>query len=354
MRKITTAGLFIQFAAAVIMYLFIRETTGRSELSEWKQGMIQAAGLSAFWMTGADSLARAVREEGSYPEDQQYGGLIGPEFSEIVTTLGNPEAKITSLNPWFAALIYRYLRESRIDSNSIVAVQASGSFPALTISSLAALKTINAKVHLMSSIGASMYGAADTTLAWLEIEKHLIEHYSMPYRSETVTAGGDDENGGGLPLTDPEIFRRIAIRAGYKLYIPVDLEEVINYKYNKLIKAKTLIVINIGGSHSMLGNCSHVLKVKPGLNEKLPFCNHKEQGLMFRLNNAGIPVIHLLNIRDLAASYGFEIAPARFDKAPANLFFETTPSLYAILISLILLPAVIIITKKYCRSRSVR
>ena len=64
------------------------------------------------------------------PEDSRHTGLIGPEWSEITTTLGDPEAKRTTINPNFAALIAHLLQEAGVKKGDTIAIGSSASFPA--------------------------------------------------------------------------------------------------------------------------------------------------------------------------------------------------------------------------------
>ena len=91
--------------------------------------------------------------------DPNGTGLIGAEFTAITTTLGVLEAKRTTTNPAFAALMVRYFREARLQPGDVVAVGASGSFPALILATLAACKALDLQPAVIYSVGASMYGA---------------------------------------------------------------------------------------------------------------------------------------------------------------------------------------------------
>ncbi len=72
--------------------------------------------------------------------DVNRTGLIGLETSPITTTLGNLEAKRTTTNPDFAALLVRLLAEAGVKRGETIAVGASGSFPALIVAALSAAK----------------------------------------------------------------------------------------------------------------------------------------------------------------------------------------------------------------------
>ncbi|QOJ28858.1 MAG: poly-gamma-glutamate system protein [Ignavibacteriales bacterium] len=329
MKKDTILRLSFLFAASLTVYLIVLFSAEKGEADEYSEGMLRAEVLSRRWLTSADSLARAVRGRDTYPVYQEFGGLIGPEYSEITTTTGTLDAKITSLNPCFAALIYKWLKEAEIDSSSAITLQISGSFPALAISALAALQVSGARVSVMSSIGASMYGANDTLFPWPAIEKHLTEECGLLYKSSIMTSGGDDERGEGIPFADTSIFFRLAERHGFRLYIPEDLNAVLSAKLDLIRKSGSKMYINIGGSHSALGNCSHILQVRPGFHRQLQSCKDPLRGLLFRASEEGLPVIHLLNIRELALQYGFPIAPSEFNKKPDKLIAPAEyPKLY--------------------------
>ena len=72
------------------------------------------------------------------PEDTGHTGLIGPEWSDLTTTLGDPEAKRTTINPNFAGLIAELLIQAGVKQGDTIAIGSSASFPALLIASLSA------------------------------------------------------------------------------------------------------------------------------------------------------------------------------------------------------------------------
>ena len=69
-------------------------------------------------------------------------------------------------------------------------------------------------------------------------------------------------------------------------------------------------VINIGGNQASLGMCPHAPVLPHGIITRLPECAHPERGLIERLVERGIPVIHLLNIDAFAAEYQLPLGPA--------------------------------------------
>ena len=65
--------------------------------------------------------------------DPNKTGLIGAEYTEITTTLGPLEVKRSTTNPDFAALMIELFSEADLEAGDLIAVGASGSFPALAI-----------------------------------------------------------------------------------------------------------------------------------------------------------------------------------------------------------------------------
>ena len=66
--------------------------------------------------------------------DPNGTGLIGCEYSDITSTVGDLKAKQLSVNPAFSALITTWLYEAGVRQGDSVAVSFSGSFPALNLS----------------------------------------------------------------------------------------------------------------------------------------------------------------------------------------------------------------------------
>ena len=240
----------------------------------------------------------------------RYKEMLGEDFSTITTTLGSLEAKELSTNPEFAALITKYLLESKIDSNSTVGVTLSGSFPALAVAALASLQTLHANVILFSSLGASSYGANQTKATWIDIENWLRRKGGLIYQTNILTPGAEDDNGGGLKEEGFEEIKTAANRNNQQLYYPKNLNESINTKLSMQNEAKIDLLINIGGNQASMGSCVHSLSIPNGLNKGEKLCNCKSRGIVSRLSEIGVPFLQLLNIRDLAVKNGIPLNPS--------------------------------------------
>ncbi len=141
-------------------------------------------------------------------------GLIGPEFSQITNAQGNLESKLTSLNPNWAAVIVDYFRQAGLKQGDPVAVAVSGSFPGLNIGLYAAMEAMRLRPVVITSIGASMWGANDPEFTWLDMERVLFDAGVFSTRSSLASFGGGDDMGRGLSPTGRRYIEDAAERNG--------------------------------------------------------------------------------------------------------------------------------------------
>ena len=254
--------------------------------------------------------------------------LIGDEWSDITTTLGSLESKETSTNPDFAALVVRLLNEAEISKGDTVGVALSGSFPALSISVLAAIQTMELDAIIMSSLGASTYGANQPDATWIDIEKWLRLHGNLQYSSSVITMGAGQDHGNGLTEEGKALLKTAAVRNHRDLYIPSDIIESIEYKTQLFQENNISILINIGGNMSSMGACSHSLNIPNGLHFSTNTCNDNDKGIIARLNENDIPFIQFLNIKELASRYGIEVSPGIHYSKSTNLYSEVKSNKY--------------------------
>ncbi len=276
-----------------------------------EKGEKAAAKLTEEWF---NIIEKAKMEKGiSFSEGKQieHGALLGKEYSYITTTLGSLEAKETSLNPKFASIIYRWLVENKIDSTKTVGVIISGSFPSLAICSLAAIQIIGAGVVLISSLGSSTYGANEPEATWIDYETWLRERGCGNFSSSIITLGGENDVGEGMPDEGIEELKSSVKRNSQELYVPSSLEESISFKMNYLLNKNISLLINVGGNQAAIGACAHSPVLPTGEWNNYSVCDHKLKGIISRIYERGIPVIHLLNIRDLAAHNGLVIGKVK-------------------------------------------
>ena len=193
--------------------------------------------------------------------DVSCTGLIGLSMTEITTDSGDLYAKRSSVNPNMAAIFVEWLSELNLKEGDAVAVQATGSYPALDIAMLAAIKTLKLKPLIIFSAGASQFGANRPGFTWPDIYHNLVEKDLFDYDILGITLGGSHDNGYGM--TPGAILKLNAAikRNGYK---------VINIPYNdatntsiatrmKMYKEaaggddKIKAYINVGGNMASIG-----------------------------------------------------------------------------------------------------
>ena len=290
--------------------------------------------------------------------DPNATGLIGLETSPLTTSLGDLEAKRTSANPIFAALLVHLFRQAGVERGDAVAVGASGSFPSLAIATLAAAEAVQVRLVLIGSLGASQWGANDPEFSWLDIQDCLLSSGFMKEKPAALSLGGEEDTGLDLdPGLRDSLVRRIRER-GIVLIEEPGLERNVQERihlYEKNAAGKKIkAFVNIGGNWANIGTDSEILNVKPGLTSIRRFPEAPRSGMVFEMAKLGAPVIHLLNIRGLCERYGLPWDPiplpapgeGGFDFAAQKKPLRFVLFLFAYLI----LAAVIVVTGKPDRS----
>jgi len=247
--------------------------------------------------------------------DPNQTGIIGKEYTQLTTTLGNLEAKRTSTNPAFAALLVKYFKEANLEKGDVIAIGASGSFPTLIVATLTAASVLGLEPLLIYSIGSSEYGANIPEFTFVEMLDSLNNKKILSYPLLAVSMGGDLDQAKGMFYSDSqEIIEQIA-RDSEVLFINTDnIPENIQQRmqlYRRTAKGQPIkAFVNIGGATPNYGNTNASISYPNGLvinGPKIP--DHPERGLIFEYQSLGVPIIHLLNIRDLAVKNGLPIDP---------------------------------------------
>lgn len=271
-----------------------------------------------------DSLAviRQARLELEIPLDLELDpnetGLIGERFTMITTSLGNLEAKRTSTSPAFAALLVRFFHEAGLEQGATVAIGASGSFPGLIVATLAACQAMDLEPLVFYSVGASQYGANIPGFTFLDMLQHLQERGIFAYGIHLISLGGDNDRGEGMLFSEAQsIMLEIAQKAEAPFLFPENTADSVKQRlalYKEYNHGRSPeIFVNIGGAVPNIGNTSASLHLPSGLVKYPPVkTEHPERGLVFEYLEQGIPVIHLLNIRDLALNSGIVVDPVPF------------------------------------------
>jgi poly-gamma-glutamate system protein len=280
---------------------------------ELRAEMIRAAEL----MSRATAAVRSCRQAAGVPLDSTTDvnrtGLLGLATSPITTSLGSLEAKRTSTNPNFAALAVLLLHQAGARRGDAVAVGASGSFPALLVASLCAARVTGVRPLVISSLGASEWGANDPRFDLLSLEMCLARSGLLSFELLACSLGGDEDAGRDM---SPEGRVRLTaeVRAsGAPLIVEPDLAKNVAERmafYERAAGAAGVrAFVNIGGGFADLGTDSEILKVSPGLAEFLRFPPEERRGVIFAMAERRVPVIHLLYVKGLCDRYGLPWDP---------------------------------------------
>jgi len=245
--------------------------------------------------------------------DPNGTGLIGPEVDELTTSLGRLDAKRTTTNPNFAALVVHLLHQAGVRAGDTVAIGASGSFPALLIASLAAAEAMDVHPAVIISLGASSFGATHTGFDLLSLCQLLLSAGIFDTPPAAVSLGGEQDTGLGF---EPEALQALTgqIReSGLPYIFESGLRANVAQRmecYDRAASPRPIAAfINIGGAYANMGASPRALDLKPGLNMRISLPPEEERGVIFEMAARGIPVIHLLFIKGLANRHGLPWDP---------------------------------------------
>jgi len=238
-------------------------------------------------------------------------GLVGSELTPLVTTLGSLDAKIVAASPaWAGELVHR-LAGAGVGQGDVGAAAFSGSFPGLDLATVIACNELGAELVAISSVTASTWGATDAGLTWPEMEARLATSGRIDPVTIAVAIGGDNDRGddldeAGLALATT-IQARTAAMLGAEALRAADLEAACRQRlqlYGKHAAGRPVaLFVSVGGAHASLGGSPTVLRLRSGFIPGQPFDLSPERGLIARFTERGVPVLLLLNVRDLAARW---------------------------------------------------
>ena len=267
---------------------------------------------------GEDLICRAKQQAGVEPDTQSGAdptGMIGDEVTPLVTTLGSLEAKRTAANPMWAAVLVRELAARDIGRGDVIAAGFSGSFPGLNLAVLSAARTLGVEVMAVSSVTASTWGANQPGFTWPEMELRLVRSGLLPRASIAVTTGGDGDVANDLEPDGRALARRIrdasARALGVAALAPRSPRDAVAQRmasYRRGANGRRIVLyVNVGGTAASLGSSDAVLRLRSGFLPARPFDRSEDRGVMARFAEQGVPVLTLLNIRDLAVRWGIPL-----------------------------------------------
>lgn len=271
--------------------------------------------------------------------DPNQTGIIGDEITKITTTQGNLEAKRTAINPDFAALMIKYFNQIGLKEGDYIAIGASGSFPSLIVAVLSAAKVMELNPLLIYSFGSSMYGANIPEFTFIDMLNNLEEF--LPYSPIAVSLGGENDQAKYMIFDDSQdILLNLAKETKTNFIYENNLADSIKKRmelYKKYSQPKNIkTFINIGGAASNFGALTNSSLSYPNglvLNPPQLIPNNDKRGLIYEYSVRGIPVIHLLNIRDLAVKNGLKIDPKPLPEiGESKVYYEVKYNYFVIFV----------------------
>jgi poly-gamma-glutamate system protein len=264
-----------------------------------------ASSAEVQWRIAVDAISAA---RGVAPDD----ALIGSEMSPLVTTLGEIEAKRVSVSPAWPRAFVREFHRAGLRRGDVVAASFSGSFPGLNLAVMSASQAMGLDLVAVSSVTASSWGATDAGFTWPEIEARLAAAGLLRRATVAVSAGGDGDRALDLDEDGRSAARDIAARCARQLRArlidPADFDEAIRLRFDAFDAARggrrLAAFVNVGGTEAALGRSTAILKVQNGWLAGKPFDTSSGRGLVARMVERGVPVLHILNVRALAVRWG--------------------------------------------------
>ena len=258
-RKFLSRYIILFLTVFMIISLYIVEGNLVVETKGYTQ-KIQAAEMTdrAFELTERFFMSKGYlcQKMG----DISCTGLIGLSMTEITTDSGDLYAKRSSVNPNMSALFVDWLSQLNLKEGDTVAIQETGSYPALDIEMLAAIKTLKLKPLIIFSAGASQFGANRPNFTWPDIYHNLVEKKLFDFDVLGITLGGSHDNGYGMTPRAILKLNDAIKRNDYKV-INVPYKDATNTSIKKRMEIykkaagdnKIKAYINVGGNMASIG-----------------------------------------------------------------------------------------------------
>ena len=249
--------------------------------------------------------------------DPNETGLVGEPFSLITTDEGDLDAKLTTLDPNFSAIIVDLMYQLNLSKNDTVAILMTGSMPGANIAVLTACKSLGLYPVTISSVGASQWGANQIDFTWLDMEKILFDREIIPSQSVAASIGEETIWEGFLSPSG----RKIIVENIKKHNIPLIKKNRLNDNIlNRMEQYKNFAsidsykaVINIGGGVASLGTSFNLKLLSPGVVNRSDINKIERsegiEGVFTRFIKSNVSGLHILNIRPLIEKYKMQFAP---------------------------------------------
>jgi len=266
--------------------------------------------------------------------DPNRTGLIGLQFSLLTYGRSDLSDALTTTNPNFSAALVEMVTRAGVRPGDTIGVSWDGTYPALNIQLLAVAQTMRLVPVIVTAQSAGMWGANYPGLSWLEMEKVLVNAGLWKYRSRLATLGGQADGGQGLAPEGRALLEQVAESAGVECFVPASLEQGTLKRLELFQSCRALVSIGRSVADAGAPDARIPSKVLTRRSARIP-----AQGLIGRMLEKRIPVIHIANPSQVALDYHLPVAPVPLPElGKGRLFLERrySPVVAGILVLLLL------------------
>ena len=178
------------------------------------------------------------------------------------------------------------------------------------MATLCAATELELDVDVIASFGSSMYGATRLELNVCRILRILRENGVIDYELLAVSPGGNNDYGESALWPDSrDTIAALAAEEGVEYIDYNDIEKSIARRL-ELFGEDVDCFVNVGGASANSGTSAYTLDFPNGLVTDPPrIPTTANRGLMYEYAARGIPVINMLNVRQMAADNGLPYDP---------------------------------------------
>ena len=324
-----TSTLVILSSIALVSFVVsINSTT--IDISPSYDMKIKAANLMKESM---DELKNVRMEAGVFIDDENdpnETGLVGSPFSLITTDEGDLDAKLTTLDPNFSAGMVELMLQMSLQAGDTVAILLTGSMPGANVAVLTAANAMGLIPIIITSVGASQWGANHTDFTWLDMESILFNKGLINSRSVAASVGGRNDMGRLLSPAGREIIisniknYNIPLIRKNRLADNIDERMKLFESFNKIMNYSAMI--NVGGGVASLGTSFNSKLLPAGIVNRSEVVNISIrdggiEGVLAKFAKKNVPVLHVLNIKSLTEQLGMPFAPIPIPEVGSGVLY---------------------------------
>ena len=324
-----TSTLVILSAIALVSFVVsINSTT--IDISPSYDMKIKAANLMKESMV---ELKNVRMEAGVFIDDENdpnETGLVGSPFSLITTDEGDLDAKLTTLDPNFSAGMVELMLRMNLQKGDTVAILLTGSMPGANIAVLTAANAMGLIPMVITSVGASQWGANHADFTWLDMESILFNKGLINSRSVAASVGGRNDMGRLLSPAGREIIisnienYNIPLIRKNRLAENIDERMKLFESFNKITNYSAMI--NVGGGVASLGTSFNSKLLPAGIINRSDVVNISIrdggiEGVLAKFAKKNVSVLHVLNIKSLTEQLGMPFAPIPIPEVGSGVLY---------------------------------